>query len=477
MKLLACLIAAAGAAVAAAAAEEAESANVTIQEGSEECITAANIVRAARLNTRLGLIERSTELENGTKTMMEEEVKDDPSCDFMEKPEQKLSAVKDMVGFVFKGDNVECLQGMAEAVNKLLAASPGYPPAYDEKKAPWNTTETQVAARVLWQTTKSAGCAYTKGCPNNCVVCKMSEEPQTGKYPFTKEVYEALLARRDAGVDVASLTAADIGKALNSSRGGPWGFSALHCLLLGLLTALHVCLFSVSREVSVRLSPPGETHAADTGASCTDSVYGGRLPLGSSRLGWLPPRGGLEEEVEAPPMSVCCESKTELHFLCGEPQRRRQLWLKDCTEAEDPAAASLSVWPAVHSSLASGHLHSSNHPSFGIHEVLKALSAAMHRHSSQVCQAPAMTPVSPSSAASASFYGASLKGLKYPTYDGSRSQEKVEDFLNVFAVVRSLNSLSDEDLVRFVVHHLRGDALPWWLELSESNRSQHLLDD
>ncbi|KAL8428382.1 hypothetical protein Efla_007883 [Eimeria flavescens] len=66
----------------------------------------------------------------------------------------------------------------------------------------------------------------------------MSEEPQTGKYPFTKEVYEALLARRDAGVDVASLTAADIGKSLNSSRGGPWGFAALQCLLLGLLTAV-----------------------------------------------------------------------------------------------------------------------------------------------------------------------------------------------------------------------------------------------
>ncbi|KAL8428452.1 hypothetical protein Efla_003268 [Eimeria flavescens] len=38
-------------------------------------------------------------------------------------------------------------------------------------------------------------------------------------------------------------------------------------------------------------------------------------------------------------------------------------------------------------------------------------------------------------------------------------------------------SLSYKDLVRFVVHHLRGDALLWWLELSESNRSQHLLDD
>ncbi|KAL8424385.1 hypothetical protein Efla_006795 [Eimeria flavescens] len=464
MKLLACLIAAAGAAVAAAAAEEAESANVTIQEGSEECITAANIVRAARLNTRLGLIERSTELENDTKKMMEEEVKDDFSCEFMEKPEQKLAAEKDMVAFVFKGDKVECLQGMAEAVNKLLAASPVYPPAYDEGKAPWNTPETQVAARVLWQTTKSAGCAYTKGCPTNCVDCKMSEEPQTGKYPFTKEVYEALLARRDAGVDVASLTAADIGKSLNSSRGGPWGFAALQCLLLGLLTAVGA--------LGLALRHKGELHR--------QRLWG---PSSVGQQHRLPPRGGVG--------SLPAIASSSPALLRGEPPswcliRGRCapmfLLILCCVSSEFFLSVSFTAsdtGPAVHSSLPSGHHSSSSHPSFGIHEVLKALAAAMHRLtlSSQVCLAPAMTPVDPSNAASASFYGASLKGLKYPTYDGSRSQEKVEGFLDVFAMVRSLNSLSDKDFVRFVVHHLRGDALPWWLELSESNRSQHLLDD
>ncbi|KAL8428722.1 hypothetical protein Efla_007197 [Eimeria flavescens] len=246
MKLLACLYAATAAGAAVAAAAEAEPANATVQEGSEECITAANIVRAARLNTRLGLIERSTELENETKKRMEEEFEGNFSCDTLN-PEAEIESFsqeedgqKEMVGFLYKGDNIECLQWMAKVVNKLLAASPGYPPAYDESKAPWNIPEAQMAARVLWQTTKSAGCAYTKGCPTNCVACKMSEKPETGKYPFTKEVYEALLARRDAGVDVASLTAADIGKALNSSRGGPWGFSSVHCLLLGLITTVGV---------------------------------------------------------------------------------------------------------------------------------------------------------------------------------------------------------------------------------------------
>ncbi|KAL8424624.1 hypothetical protein Efla_006025 [Eimeria flavescens] len=56
-----------------------------------------------------------------------------------------------------------------------------------------------------------------------------------------------------------------------------------------------------------------------------------------------------------------------------------------------------------------------------------------------------MTPVGPSSPASASSYGASPKGLKYPTSDGSHGQEKVEDFLNI----STLNSLSNKDLVRF----------------------------
>ncbi|KAL8438990.1 hypothetical protein Efla_007495 [Eimeria flavescens] len=380
--------------------------------------------------------------------MMEEEVKDDFSCEFMEKPGGKLNAEEDMVAFVFKGDNVECLQGMAEAVNKLLAASPGYPPAYDEGKAPWNTPETQVAARVLWQTTKSAGCAYTKGCPTNCVNCKMSEKPQTGKYPFTKEVYEALLARRDAGVDVASLTAADIGKSLNSSSEGPWGFAALQCLLLGLLTARLWGPSSVGQQ-QTRLAASSRRGSLPAIASSSPALLRGE-----------PPAWCLSRRRCAPMF---------LLFLCCLPS---EFFLCVCFTANE-------TWPAVHSSPPSDHLSSSSHSSFGIHEVLKALAAAMHRLtlSSQVCQAPAMTPVDPSSAASHSFYGASLKGLKYPTYDGSSSQEKVEHFLNVFAVVRSLNSLSDKDLVRFVVHHLRGDALLWWLELSESNRSQHLLDD
>ncbi|KAL8428651.1 hypothetical protein Efla_007493 [Eimeria flavescens] len=397
--------------------------------------------------------------------MMEEEVEGDFSCENMENPGLKIKPYEDMVSFLFKGDNVECLQGMAEAVNKLLTASPGYPPAYDESKAPWNTPETQVAARVLWQTTKSAGCAYTKGCPNNCVVCKMSEEPKTGKYPFTKEVYEALLARRDAGVDVASLTAADIGKSLNSSRGGPWGFAALQCLLLGLLTAVGA--------LGLALRHKGELHRQRLWGPSSFRQQQTRLAA-SSRRGSLPAIASSSPALlRGEPPSWClirgrC-APMFLLFLCCVPS---EFFLCVCFTASETG-------PAVHSSLPSGHHSSSSHPSFGIHEVLKALAAAMHglTLSSQVCQAPAMTPVDPSSAASANFYGASLKGLKYPTYDGSHSQEKDEGFLNVFAVVRSLNSLSDKDLVRFVVHHLRGDALPWWLELSESNRSQHLLDD
>ncbi|KAL8439132.1 hypothetical protein Efla_000647 [Eimeria flavescens] len=242
MKLFACLFAAAaGAGAAAAANGNGDSPKATLHVGFEECITAANIVRAARLNTRLGLLERSTEMEKKANQTLNNELKGDYSCENMRELDDdegvSMAARDDFLAYVFGGSDSKCLEGMVKVVNKLLTDSPEYPPAYNEKVKPWDTEETQVAARVLWQTTKSAGCAYTTGCPVTGVLCTLSPEPEEGEYPFTKEVYEALLARRAAGVDVASLTAADIGKPLNSSSGVPWGFAALQRLLLGLLTA------------------------------------------------------------------------------------------------------------------------------------------------------------------------------------------------------------------------------------------------
>lgn len=76
---------------------------------------------------------------------------------------------------------------------------------------------------------------------------------------------------------------------------------------------------------------------------------------------------------------------------------------------------------------------------------------------------------------SAQFYKDSLKTVKFPTFDGTRNQEKVNEFLNVFTMLKSLNGLNDADLVRLVVQHLRGPALLWWLEAAESGRSEQLL--
>ncbi|KAL8439133.1 hypothetical protein Efla_000648 [Eimeria flavescens] len=243
MKLFACLFAAAAAAAAGAAAAangNGDSPNATLHVGLEECITAANIVRAARLNTRLGLLERSPEMEKKANQTLDNQFNGNYSCKKMQKDDHEsvtLTAYQDFFGYVFEGKDAKCLERMVKVVNKLLTDSPEYPPAYNEKVKPWDTEETQVAARVLWQTTKSAGCAYATGCPVSWLICTLSPKPEEGEYAFTKEVYEALLARRAAGVDVASLTAADIGQPLSSSSGVPWGFAALQCVLLGLLTA------------------------------------------------------------------------------------------------------------------------------------------------------------------------------------------------------------------------------------------------
>ncbi|KAL8439780.1 hypothetical protein Efla_007890 [Eimeria flavescens] len=253
MKLFACLFAAAAAGAGAAAAVPGEAAsgggpNATLHVGLEECITAANIVRAARLNTRLGLIERSTELENDANKELNTALSFRNSCEELQRPYEegiRMEATSGFIFHVFEGKGGNCLERMVEGVNKLLADSPEYPPAYKQTVKPWNGREMGTAAHVLWQTTKSAGCAYTTGCPVNWMMCKLSPEPEEGEYPFTKEVYEALLARRAAGVDVASLTAADIGQPLKSSSGGRWGFAALQCLLLGLLTAGGALVFAL----------------------------------------------------------------------------------------------------------------------------------------------------------------------------------------------------------------------------------------
>ena len=105
-------------------------------------------------------------------------------------------------------------------------------------------------------------------------------------------------------------------------------------------------------------------------------------------------------------------------------------------------------------------------------EVLDLLTTALQQLS--------LTSRSPSSSAaetvsSAQFYKDSLKTVKFPTFDGTRNQQKVNEFLNVFTVLKSLNRLDDADLVRLVVQHLRGPALLWWLEAADSGKSENLL--
>ena len=63
----------------------------------------------------------------------------------------------------------------------------------------------------------------------------------------------------------------------------------------------------------------------------------------------------------------------------------------------------------------------------------------------------------------------SLKTVKYLTFDGTKNQAKVNKFLNVFSVLKTLNGLDDANLVRLVVQHLRGSALLWWVEAANSN--------
>ena len=136
---------------------------------------------------------------------------------------------------------------------------------------------------------------------------------------------------------------------------------------------------------------------------------------------------------------------------------------------EPPSQASLSNTRADSNMEAQATLPDAN--------LIESLASAMHRLtlSSQVSP-QAATPVAPS-CASSQFYSATLRGIKFPTYNGARKQEEVNDFLNLFTVAKGLNNLTDPDLVRIAVQHLRGDALLWWIELADTNRTEALLSD
>ncbi|KAL8439126.1 hypothetical protein Efla_000641 [Eimeria flavescens] len=286
MKIFACLLAAA----AAVAAAEGDSPRATLHVGLEECITAANIVRAARLNTRLCPFERDTELEEKAKKLLEDEFEKfegSYSCDKLNQPDlesvrlcslangssssssssgellvllcvhARQQAENDVVGSVFKGDKVECFEGMVEVVSTLLTDSPdadGGPSVVADDKVGGMCMHHRLSDQLgglqeVFQSgrRKIPQAGSRASCLRRTVVRAFIHHHQVSANAcmITKEVYEALLARRAAGVDAASLTAADIGEPLDSSSRGPWGFATLQCLLLGLLAAGGALVFEL----------------------------------------------------------------------------------------------------------------------------------------------------------------------------------------------------------------------------------------
>ena len=104
-------------------------------------------------------------------------------------------------------------------------------------------------------------------------------------------------------------------------------------------------------------------------------------------------------------------------------------------------------------------------------QLIEALATALQRLATS-SQSP---PPAAVSASSSQVYRDNLRTVKLPMFDGSGKQDKVNKFLNIFTVLKSLNGLNDEGLVRLAVQHLQGPALLWWLEAADSGKSTELL--
>lgn len=187
----------------------------SVEVGLQECIDAANVMRTAKLDLSVPVLQRDSSLEAAAKQILDSAFQTHYDCATLKAP-NLAQGPDDVVGLAFDSRGPQCLEGMAESANRLLNLSENFPPPYNESVAPWNDGEAQVAARFLLASATGMGCAFTKGCTTNYAICKLSAMPVKGEQPFSEGFYSALQARKAAGIDIINLGASDIGTPLGS---------------------------------------------------------------------------------------------------------------------------------------------------------------------------------------------------------------------------------------------------------------------
>ncbi|KAL8270821.1 hypothetical protein Esti_005251 [Eimeria stiedai] len=202
---------------------------------TDELLLGLNLLRTARMDTRGKELTKSATQEEVARLFFQRKFPKKEGCD------ASASAAKSakLEGFFLEiqrdltaeAQFPALLQEELEAaLNKL---GPEYVPVtkFDTDTSPFDTPSAQNAAYLMFPDSTEVGCAVANKCDNNkdyilCIFSPTLTEDES--VPFPADLYKSMLARKEAAVDLSTLTKDDYNTSLDqtSGAGGGTGFSA-----------------------------------------------------------------------------------------------------------------------------------------------------------------------------------------------------------------------------------------------------------
>ncbi|KAL8431185.1 hypothetical protein Efla_000130 [Eimeria flavescens] len=215
-----------------------------------------NLCRTARLDVRLPLLESSDELEKQAKRVMMEKLPNREKC--AESFTETLPAeLLDPFLIVCRKEvaRVQYTEGLQKEVEeglKALGSDYSATAKFNYRASPFSSRGAQNLAFLMSPKATRVGCVVSKNCSDykDYLLCLFSPGLTEQEAPFTQSFYDALWARKNAGIDLVDLFISDYNADLvNADLGGGKQVAGTPSLLSGgflSLLALMCRAFGIS---------------------------------------------------------------------------------------------------------------------------------------------------------------------------------------------------------------------------------------
>ncbi|KAL8449143.1 hypothetical protein Emed_003294 [Eimeria media] len=191
---------------------------VQTKEITGEFLLGLNLGRTARLNTRVALLGVDKELEKKASDKLKTDFPDNENCSSA--PSATLTPVK-MEGFYLTSKNYEGdVSSATSVVQTVLNAAleelenytqEGVGTVFDSSLEPFSHESVQNAAYIMFPPSTKVGCAQTTDCTDDSekqfLLCYFTPtlEDATSSTPFPTDLYNSMVARQKAGIQLTQL--------------------------------------------------------------------------------------------------------------------------------------------------------------------------------------------------------------------------------------------------------------------------------